>query len=146
MQLSTAALQHVSSMLHHVLPAARQRVPHQATEVLEHQYKTIAAAESLMVFCTSAVAQLKFTQAHLSPYCLPYLASFLVLYASWLGNFSPAVHAASMIRNMTSSSSSGLWGGISSSGWEGELAAPSLAPLQLQLFDVLGLSPQLAAL
>jgi hypothetical protein len=124
MQLSTAALQHVSSVLHHVLPVAQQSVPHQAAEVLEHQYKAIAAAESLMVFRTSAVAQLTFTQAHLSPHCLPCLASFLVLFASWLRNFSPAVHAASMIRSTTGSSSS-------SSGWEGELAAPSPTPLQL---------------
>jgi hypothetical protein len=140
MQLCTAALQHVSSVLTHVLPAVQQQGPHHAGQsgvLQETQCKAMGAALNLMIFHDPRVAMLQ-TQLHLSPHCAPYLAALLGLFASWLSRGSQHVIPTS------SSSSSSAGGDRSSSSSSSSGADPT--PAQLQLFKLLGLSPELITL
>ena len=123
MQLCTASLQHISSVMQYVLPAVRQQGPHHAAQcgvLQQNQCKAMAAALNLMIFHDREIATIQ-TQAHLSPHCLLYLAPLLVLFASWLSRGS--------LQAISSSSSGG-----------------DPTPAQLQLFKLLGLSPELIAL
>jgi hypothetical protein len=162
MQLSTAALQHTSSVLWNVLLAVGQSMPQQTAELHQHQFSAITSAMNLQVVRDLAVA-LPYTQLHLSPHCLPCVASWMVVYTSWIskgcnpkaanndgsgfavGTSSSSDSSGSSVlggisRDSSSSRSSAL-GGISRSVGTARAERPSL--IQLQLFSNLGLSPQL---
>jgi hypothetical protein len=111
MQLSTAALQHVSSVLQHAVPALHQRRHEKAAVLLQEQQARISTVTELgysvmsdlyttwladglqqQVGAATIAAQAQQQQRQqqqqlqrllLSPHCLPSITSLLVLHASW---------------------------------------------------------------
>jgi hypothetical protein len=114
MHLSLAGLQHVGSMLRHVLPAVQQRAPQQAAELVQAQQERIEGminlGRSLLKSFghTGAVAQEEQLQQLLvSPVAFPWAASLLVLNASWA---SQACNRLAIERRGPQGSSSGSSG------------------------------------
>jgi hypothetical protein len=92
MQLCTAGLQHVGSVLKHVLPAVQQSAPEEVQELLQAQQDRLEAMLGglgcglLELFgCGSGadVQDQQLQQLLLSPALLPWVASLLVLNAAW---------------------------------------------------------------
>ena len=132
MQLCTAALQHISSMLQHVLPAVEERVPQQEAALLQDlQDRTTAAlafSESLERMLSDAAQHTTATlgaeaQQHvqqqlarllLSPHYLPCVATLVVLNSSWV-NVACSQLSASCSQGLAGSSNASLSGCNSSS-------------------------------
>jgi hypothetical protein len=172
MQLCTAGLQHVGSVLRHVLPAVQQRAPQQAAELVQAQQERIEGMiklghSLLMSFGrTGAGAQEgQLQQLLVSPAVLPWAASLLVLNASWAsqacnqlasgrqGQQGSGSRGSSARYSGSSARDSGtrLQGpeGINSSSSSGSSSSSrggrddTRRPCQLQLLELLGLAPLL---
>lgn len=92
MQLCTAGLQHVGSVLKHVLPAVQQRAPEEVQELLQAQQDRLDAMlkglgcgllESFVGSGTELVQDQQLQRLLLSPVLLPWVASLMVLNAAW---------------------------------------------------------------
>jgi hypothetical protein len=130
MQLCTAELRHASSVLQHVLPAVKQKVPQQAIALAEQQYEAAAAAMKLGRHLAEVVPH---TQLHQSPHCLPCVASVLALSAQWLNRVSEY----------------GRMGGREAAGSRSSvlaMAINSLSDCQMALMQLLGFGSQLGAM
>ena len=116
MQLCTTALQHVSSVLQHAVPALQQRGDEKAALLLLEQQARVAVVtelgcsvmtdiyiyhavvtgpNSMQEQSSPTATDAQVQQQHqqqvqlllLSPHCLPCIASLLVLYVSWANSF-----------------------------------------------------------
>jgi hypothetical protein len=187
MRLCTAALQHASSVMQHAVPALQQRGHDKAAALVQEQHvrmSTVTEVGGSMIsdLCSvAATGKLQEqgetatmgAQAHhhqqqqlllrllLSPHCLPFVASVLVLQAAWVNKIcslqaiggSQGQGGTGSSRGSSSSSSSGgrqqgrrHQGGPSSSSSGGVVCNRlTSTPCQLQLLGLLGLSPQLTA-
>jgi hypothetical protein len=92
MQLCTAGLQHVGSVLKHVLPAVQQRAPEEVQELLQAQQDRLEAMlgglgcgllELINYGLETDVQDQQLQRLLLSPALLPWVASLMVLNAAW---------------------------------------------------------------
>jgi hypothetical protein len=167
LQLTTAVLQHASTLVQHLLPGLRQDLPQQAAEVLGVLQSSTKTARALgMHILVTVVAEharwqqqgqgskgegLK--QLLLSPERLPYIAMMLVLLA---GDVSSAVEAHSGQAGGSSGCGSGSTiartgqqqdgpGDDSSGGSSRGDLSDTLSTCQQQLLQLLNLAPEMTA-
>ena len=173
MQLHTAALQHVSAVVQHLLPAVRQRDPQQADTLLRHLSAAAQAPQAApkMMMLVAALSHAVCTgqgynsasgsllQLLQTPDMPPYLATVVVLYAARCSQ-GTAVDSNEMAAAGSSSSGSGSSRRSSSSGsdtgnWDrqrqggtsssSEAAVHAFTACELQLLQRLGLAPEVVA-
>jgi hypothetical protein len=168
MQLHTAALQHVSAVVQHVLPAVRQRDKQQADALLHrlsaavqdsnpaHNMIMLVASMNHALSGVHGSASDSLVQLLLSPHVPCHLATVLVMYAFRLRQARTAdSHApgAAMTHSSSGGPSSNGGGtalrqsGNSSSSTSSSSRALAHAPAacELQLLELLGLAPEVLA-